>query len=767
MPVDLRQLWGLGPPTSPDPAVLERIEEARQAFLAAIERTNDALQWTATHAPPDAHDELVRRRDKLYALYGRIVALGGGDQRAIDGLVEHVGRLRDDARQLARTAERDKRLWEQHAPTLSETEDLVAGGRDESTISAVQSELDQVAEAVAARDYRAAIRPLQAAAQKARRLATPGDLASTDAPQAVNERRYPLAPPLPAPPEAPADPRELSAWQNPLVDVDPKQLFSAERMDAVVDMHFQGESTPKNPALNQAMKAILFAEPGTDVSEHVAKLGELRGLTPEQIDMQYERFKQLQQVALDMKTARGLPDDPVLSTRKEEYLREHGDFLGTRSSLRFGQVVGEATGLDPALAALLNPTGGMVGPGMDVLAPTDADSPVIWHGIFHDAGGYLLNYQNTGPGYTYLIEPESGRRGVDPMQGQVEGVSYWYERRQPDRSILEDLSAADGEQMAYAAYVSDPIARAEQAALDLTQDAVAEVRAAARDVRGANRAAAEQAVATTRAMTVRVDANCVEAEAAVDQLAAAAREMGLDATEVEAAESAIDARLAAIQAEVAELDQAVVNQIREASAEVDRNVAAIETWAAAAGSAVADRVGQLADEAEESVHAELVALQQDEELLNFARQAANSYGEAMTDLAAFREDVRRQVAAAEAEVRELAAAAERQVGQAVEGVNQGIEATERELAAAKEQAIARLEEVRLAAEQGVVEATQEAIAAQQQLETVGQEIRDEAGGIVDRLEYAVDSAFDAVAAAQASATEFAAGRLDHLANLLG
>ncbi len=63
--------------------------------------------------------------------------------------------------------------------------------------------------------------------------------------------------------------------------------------------------------------------------------------------------------------------------------------MGSTSQLRYGKVVGDVFGVDPMFGAMLNPTGGLVGPDNKAL---DGDSTALgYHGVVHDAAGYLYN----------------------------------------------------------------------------------------------------------------------------------------------------------------------------------------------------------------------------------------------------------------------------------------------------------------------------------------------------------------------------------------
>ena len=155
----------------------------------------------------------------------------------------------------------------------------------------------------------------------------------------------------------------------------------------------------------------------------LAAVANLRGRPVQEIRAEYTRFLQVRdQAQASIHQRSGLEEIPALS----EFL--HGDFMGTTPQLRYGSIVGQAFGIDPVFGALLNPTGGMVGPGNFAYAPGN-DSAIGYHGVVHDAAGYLYNYHHTGPGYNYL-----GRESLDtssPYTGQVSGVRYWTEKIYP------------------------------------------------------------------------------------------------------------------------------------------------------------------------------------------------------------------------------------------------------------------------------------------------------------------------------------------------
>jgi hypothetical protein len=73
----------------------------------------------------------------------------------------------------------------------------------------------------------------------------------------------------------------------------------------------------------------------------------------------------------------------------------------------------------------------MVGPGNQAVQ-LDDDDPTGYHGIVHDAAGYLHNYHDQGPGYDYLgREAAKGHSTDDPLTGQQAGMRYWHEKLDP------------------------------------------------------------------------------------------------------------------------------------------------------------------------------------------------------------------------------------------------------------------------------------------------------------------------------------------------
>lgn len=210
-------------------------------------------------------------------------------------------------------------------------------------------------------------------------------------------------------------------------------LFSDEYLAGLVGKHIAGADSPE---LKAAMDTLWKHRHDPDnplVADALVTIAALRGKPLTQIQADWRTYQAALAQQEHLAAAKGLEDIPGIKT----WL--HPDFMGSTSQLRSGQVVGDALGMDPVFGALLNPTGGLVGPGN--AAVDGNDSAIGYHGAVHDAGGYLYNYHDMGPGYDYL-----GREGRDtssPLSGQRAGIEYWREQL-PDRSFGQRTSDAVG-----------------------------------------------------------------------------------------------------------------------------------------------------------------------------------------------------------------------------------------------------------------------------------------------------------------------------------
>lgn len=191
---------------------------------------------------------------------------------------------------------------------------------------------------------------------------------------------------------------------------DPAGLFSYGYMRGLIGLQTPGAGSE----LGDAMNGLLGATGADDSEGYLVIIAELRGRPVDDIRSEYERFQEIRGQR-DAAVAVGKEAVPGLSGG-------NSGFMGSNTQMRYGQVVGDAFGIDPVFGALLNPTGGLVGPGNFVVFP-GGDNPVGYHGVVHDAAGYLHTYHDAGPGYNYLgAEPFSNS---NPLTGQVSGIAYW------------------------------------------------------------------------------------------------------------------------------------------------------------------------------------------------------------------------------------------------------------------------------------------------------------------------------------------------------
>jgi len=192
------------------------------------------------------------------------------------------------------------------------------------------------------------------------------------------------------------------------------ELFKDPYLLSLIGKEYQGANSDE---LKDAMNTLwkYRHDPNNPaVQDALQKIADARGKSLAEMQSDWTKYQAALAEQERIAASKGLDPSSGLN-----FL--HGDFMGSTSQLRFGQVVGDAFGVDPVFGALLSPTGGLVGPGN---AAVDGDDSAIgYHGAVHEAAGYLYNYHNQGPGYDYLgLE---GRDTSSPLSGQRAGISYW------------------------------------------------------------------------------------------------------------------------------------------------------------------------------------------------------------------------------------------------------------------------------------------------------------------------------------------------------
>ncbi len=214
-----------------------------------------------------------------------------------------------------------------------------------------------------------------------------------------------------------------------LAAIDTSRIFSPGYMDGLVGLQVQGADSAQ---LNTAMETLAGNPTPQQVQQALDQIAGARGLPREVVQAHYERYLELRSDAERIGAAKGHEAIPGVN----QFF--HDRFMGSTTQLRYGKVVGDALGIDPVFGALLNPSGGLVGPGN--VAMDLGDSALGYHGVVHDAAGYLFNYHNLGPGYDYLnLE---GRDTSSPLTGQQAGIQYWTERL--DSGFLESALSNTG-----------------------------------------------------------------------------------------------------------------------------------------------------------------------------------------------------------------------------------------------------------------------------------------------------------------------------------
>lgn len=234
--------------------------------------------------------------------------------------------------------------------------------------------------------------------------------------------------------------------------MDPSHVFTDSYMEGLVGSRVQGADSP---LLNSAMETLAGNPTPQQVQQALDQIAEARGLPRETVQAHYERYLELRSEAERIGAAKG--HEPI--SEVNQFF--HDRFMGSTTQLRYGQVVGDALGVDPVFGAMLNPSGGLVGPGN---AAVDlGESALGYHGVVHDAAGYLFNYHSSGPGYDYLSL--EGRDTSSPLSGQQAGIQYW--TRQLDSGFVEStLSNTGGLLLGVAEDVKTGVSQATDAVVD-------------------------------------------------------------------------------------------------------------------------------------------------------------------------------------------------------------------------------------------------------------------------------------------------------------
>jgi hypothetical protein len=171
----------------------------------------------------------------------------------------------------------------------------------------------------------------------------------------------------------------------------------------------------------------------TSCLPHLQTCARALGLNDEEHRLFHENFDVFCKVVVERQDAINSNKVPAgkLPAMQDD---ENEAFVGSVGNLLFGRIVGDALGLHPVFGAMLNPTGGIVGPGNSTgfMRCVGTAPGLNRHALGHDAFGYLLNFHQRGPGYCYLELNAVGCCGcgkrlvrTDPIGGQHTGFYWW------------------------------------------------------------------------------------------------------------------------------------------------------------------------------------------------------------------------------------------------------------------------------------------------------------------------------------------------------
>lgn len=193
-------------------------------------------------------------------------------------------------------------------------------------------------------------------------------------------------------------------------------VYNNDYRHTLIDSTFDGANDPR---LAAAMTELRKPMTPADLPKQLQTIADVRKRPVDEVREEYDEYVR-QRLAVDERiTVRHL--EPI-----DELKDDQVGFMGSVWQLRYGKVVGDQLGIDPVFGSLLNPTGGLVGPGNKGVAPDAWYMPesVAYHGAYHDAMGYLYNYHNEGPGYNYMHSP-IGLGTANPLAGQATGIMQW------------------------------------------------------------------------------------------------------------------------------------------------------------------------------------------------------------------------------------------------------------------------------------------------------------------------------------------------------
>jgi hypothetical protein len=216
-------------------------------------------------------------------------------------------------------------------------------------------------------------------------------------------------------------------------------IINPENAVELIGAEFMGAGSD---TLIEAMN-VLYTEPeGEELNQAIGTVAALRGLDPDKAMEQYLKAKRLRKQGRDYYRAKKIESTGEYDERTDDpspdLSGDNADFTATNAQLIFGKIIGDVFSIDPVFGSLMSPTGGMAGGGNDRIDEVKNGSAVATHGAVHDAGGYLKNCFNIGPGYDYF-QIEAGSDTTHHLAGQTT-IRWWieqYEAKGIDRGMID------------------------------------------------------------------------------------------------------------------------------------------------------------------------------------------------------------------------------------------------------------------------------------------------------------------------------------------
>ncbi len=207
-------------------------------------------------------------------------------------------------------------------------------------------------------------------------------------------------------------------------------VINTDNAVELIGAEFQGAGTQ---SLTQAMMDLYDPADASKVDSALGVVATSRGITVDQAKTQYAFAISKRKAGIayykNNKFKKEHPElvwDENIHSPAPALTAENMPFTATNAQLAFGKIVGDVFGIDAVFGSIMSPTGGMAGGGNDRVMGVANGSAIALHGAVHDAGGYLKNCFDIGPGYDYF-QNEAGSDPTHHLAGQT-NIRWWIEQ---------------------------------------------------------------------------------------------------------------------------------------------------------------------------------------------------------------------------------------------------------------------------------------------------------------------------------------------------